>query len=149
MESDGKWWKVMESDVCLFLILPGRMGTVATDSDVAHIGPEPPSNLEKCTKAPRCCGDAEFVHVRAARLCVECRTGPWGPRGQDGQGCSEFNWNWPVCSLPLVACCRLQLARWGDNFYWGGVNSTCNDNAFLTGFSWNQCKPHEPQQFTW
>ena len=81
----------MESHVCLFLILPGRMGTVATDSDVAHIGPEPPSNLEKCTKAPRCCGDAEFVHVRAARLCVECRTGPWGPRGQDGQGCSEFN----------------------------------------------------------
>ena len=57
------------------------MGTVATDSD-SHVGTEPPSNGETCktgTEAPRCCGDVEFVHLRAARLCAECRTEPWGP----------------------------------------------------------------------
>lgn len=35
----------------------------------------------------------------------------------------------------------------GDNFYWGGVNSTCNDNAFLTGFSWNQWGPIFEQMY--
>ncbi|CAK8997949.1 unnamed protein product [Durusdinium trenchii] len=29
----------------------------------------------------------------------------------------------------------------GDNFYWGGVNSSCNNNSFEEGFRWNQWGP--------